>query len=133
MNIPTDGTKIHDHPLATFWFDHRGILHKVSKNTQRNPENVKDLYSRIKRIAHGKKVCALIECSKEAVSYKETRDYLKKEIPETFKAVAFITSTSLGKMIGTLMSVLAPTHVPAKVFTEEEEAKKWLQDYIHLC
>jgi hypothetical protein len=31
MLVPTNGTKIHEHPLATLWFDEKGILHKISK------------------------------------------------------------------------------------------------------
>src|SRR6185503_1414946 len=108
MNIPTDGTKVYDHPLAVLWFDSSGILHKVSKNVPRTAENVADLYNFIKRTTNGKKSCALIEVSKETASDKEVRERLKKEIPEVFTAVAFVTKTPLGQMIGTLNSVLAP-------------------------
>jgi len=128
MKTPTDGTKIHDHPLATLWFDKDGILHKISKNTPRTPENVKDLYTLIKRTTKGKKVCALIEVSEETVSNKEIREYLKKEIPQVFSAVAFVSVTPLGQMIGTLTSVLTPMQVATNVFKKEEDARKWLKE-----
>jgi hypothetical protein len=133
MRLPNDGTKIHQHPLATIWFDNEGILHKISKNTPRTVENVIDLYSLIRRTTDGKKVCALIEVSHETASGPEVRDVLKKEIPQTFKAVALITNTQIGQMVATMTSVLTPVYVPTEVFREEPEAEEWLRERIHLC
>lgn len=120
MQVPDQN--IQNHPLAVIWFDDQGILHKVSKNTVRTPHAVKDLYSSIRLMSKGKKVCALMEVSKEGISDKATRDVLKEEIPKTFKALAIMSNTPLGKMIGTLLTVLAPTHIPVKVFDKEEDA-----------
>ena len=133
MIIPTEGIKVHQHPLATLWFDHDGILHKISKTTPRTLESVKDLYSHIKRAIKGKKVCALFEVSKETASNKDVRKYLKKEIPQMFSAVALLSKTPVGETTGILISALAPTHIPTKVFKNEDDAKTWLKDYIHLC
>jgi len=58
---------------------------------------------------------------------------LKKEIPETFKAVAILASSQMGQMVTTMTSVLTPIHVPAGVFKEEPKAHDWLKDRIHLC
>ena len=74
-----------------------------------------------------------MEVSRESISDKKTREILKEEIPKTFSAVAIISSTSLGKMIGTFISVLAPTHIPAKVFDTESDARRWLKEHVHLC
>jgi hypothetical protein len=132
MRIPND-IKVYDHPLATIWFDKDGILHKVSKNKPRTQESVQDLYSYIRKLTKGKKVCGMLEVSKEGVSDVNSREYLKKEIPNTFAAVALMASTPLGQLTGTLMSVLTPTHIPTKIFKHEDDAKKWLTDYVHLC
>jgi hypothetical protein len=129
----TSGGYIQNHPLAVIWIDNEGILHKVSKNVPRTPADVKHLYSSIRTMTNGKKVCALMEVSKEGISDKETRDILKKEIPETFSALAIMSSTPLGKMIGSLIAVLAPSNIPAKVFDSEAEARKWLKEHSHLC
>jgi hypothetical protein len=133
MKVPSDNIKVHDHPLAVLWFSHDGILHKVSKNAARTPESIRDLYSLIRRAAKGKKVCALFEVSRESISDKETREILRQEIPKTFMAVAFMSSTPLGQLIATLQSVLAPSHIPTKVFKDEDKARDWLKNYIHLC
>ncbi len=133
MRIPKDGTKIHQHPLATLWVDNDGILHKISKNTPRTVENVTDLYSLIRRTTQGKKVCAMIEVSHETASGPEVRDVLKKEIPQTFTAVALITNTHIGQMVATMTSVLTPVYVPTGVFNEEPKAEEWLKERIHLC
>ncbi|MEO6253117.1 MAG: STAS/SEC14 domain-containing protein [Ferruginibacter sp.] len=133
MNLPTDGTKIHEHPLATLWFDSDGILHKISKNTPRNVDNVTDLYSLIRHATKGKKVCAMIEVSHETASGPEVRDVLKKEIPQTFRAVALLTNTQIGQMVATMTSVLTPVYVPTEVFKEEPKAEEWLKERIHLC
>jgi hypothetical protein len=133
MKVPSDPTKVHDHPLATLWFDQGGILHKISKRTPRTVETVSDLYTEIRRATKGHKVCAIFEVSNETASNKEVQDYLKKEIPELFKAVAFISKTPTGTMVGIITSILAPVHVPTKVFKDESSARQWLESYIHLC
>jgi len=133
MKPPKDGTKIYQHPLATLWVDSDGILHKISKKTPRTVENVTDLYSLIRRTTHGKKVCAMIEVSNETASGPEVRDVLKKEIPQTFRAVALITNTQIGQMVATMASVLTPVYVPTEVFKEEPQAEEWLKERIHLC
>lgn len=133
MTLPQDGTKIHEHPLATLWFDNEGILHKISKNTPRTVDNVTDLYSLIRRATKGKKVCAMIEVSHETASGPEVRKVLKKEIPLTFRAVALLTNTQIGQMVATMTSVLTPVYVPTEVFKEEPKAEEWLKERIHLC
>ena len=133
MKLPKDGTKIYQHPLATLWVDREGILHKISKKTPRTVENVTDLYSLIRRTTHGKKVCAMIEVSNETASGPEVRDVLKREIPQTFRAVALITNTQIGQMVATMASVLTPVYVPTEVFKEEPKAEEWLKERIHLC
>src|ERR1700757_3302705 len=133
MVIPTEGIKVHQHPLATLWFDHDGILHKISKNIPRTLDGVKDLYTLIKRTTKGKKVCALFEVSKETASNKDVRKYLKKEIPQIFSALALLSKTPVGETTGILISALAPTHIPTKVFNDEDKAKLWLKDYLQQC
>lgn len=125
--MQTPNENFQNHPLAVIWLDEEGILHKVSKSVPRKPETVKDLYSSIRDLTNGKKVCALMEVSREAISDKETLDVLKEEIPKTFSAIAIMSSTALGKMIGTFISVLSPMHIPAQVFESEGEAKEWLR------
>jgi hypothetical protein len=131
MELPKD--QFQNHPLAVIWIDNEGILHKVSKNTIRTPEAVRDLYASMRSMAKGKKMCALMEVSKEGISDLKTRTILKEEIPKTFSAVAIMSSTPLGKMIGTLISALASTHIPVKVFDTEQEAREWLKQHSHFC
>jgi hypothetical protein len=133
MQLPSKQIKVLEHPLATFWFDQEGILHKISKSTPRTIENVKDLYSLIKNTAQGKKVCAIIEVSNETASDRSVLEYLKQEIPQVFTAVAFLAKNATGYMTGLLTSVLAPAHVPTGVFKNEEEAREWFKNYLHLC
>ena len=133
MKIPKDGTKIHDHPLATLWFDKDGILHKISKKTPRTVDTVADLYRHIRLATEGNKVCAIFEVSDETASNEEVREYLKKEIPKLFKAVAFLSTTPTGTMVGIITSILAPHHLPTNVFRNENGARKWLEDFVHLC
>jgi hypothetical protein len=133
MKAPSDSKKVHQHPLATLWVDDDGVLHKISKNTPRTLDNVKDLYSEIKRTIKGKKVCAIIEVSNETASDRAVLDFLKQEIPQVFSAVAFLANTPTGLMTGLLTSVLTPAHVPTAVFKDENEAKVWFRDHLHLC
>src|ERR1700747_1392073 len=101
MHLPDDNTKVYDHPLAKLWFHKVGILHKLFKETHRTAEKVKDLYSYIRTLTKGRKVCAILEVSKEGISDKHSIEYLKQEIPHTFSAAAFMASTQMGQLTGT--------------------------------
>ena len=61
---------------------------------------------------------------------KEARDSLGKEGVELIKAGALLINSPLTKMLGNIFLTLNKPKVPTKLFTDEEEAKEWLRQYL---
>jgi hypothetical protein len=130
MKIPVDGTIIYDRPLAILWFDKDGILCSVAKNVPRTLENTREQFEFIGSLLGGKKVCILSDVSFSGSIDQEAREFVKKHAALQYKAIAIVTTSALGTMIGTLLSIIFPFTVPAKVFINEAEARQWLKQYL---
>ncbi|HEX8517213.1 MAG TPA: hypothetical protein VF868_13535 [Bacteroidia bacterium] len=77
----------------------------------------------------GRKLCAVIDISNASPTPADHREYNQKVLPEIFKAIAFVTSTALGKMLINLYLGLKPITFPTKVFSNEKEASDWVKQF----
>ncbi len=128
LKAPTDNTIVYDKPLATFWFDKDGILYSIAKNVPRTLENVKEQHEFIQSLTKGKKICAITEVSFSGTLSPEAREYSKRAM-DTYKAIAILTTTPMGKMIGAILSVITPISVPVKIFNNERKARQWIEQF----
>lgn len=129
MHIPENVKRI-EHPMATFWFDDKGILFSVTKPTKLNIEIMEEYMTFIKSIVKDQKVCILTDISKASPMDKQTRDYTAVQLQHISKAMAIISSTPLGKTLGRIFLQLDGQPYPARMFSNEKEAKEWLLNYI---
>ena len=60
---------------------------------------------------------------------KETRDYMGKEGARLINAGALVVDSALTKMLVNLFLLINKPNVPTKLFTDEKEAKEWLQHF----
>ncbi|MES2138791.1 MAG: hypothetical protein V4511_03730 [Bacteroidota bacterium] len=60
---------------------------------------------------------------------KEARDYAGKEGAKLIKASAIIVDSALTKTLLNLFLLINNPNVPIKLFTDEKEAKEWLQHF----
>ena len=130
MKIPADGTTIYDKPFSRMWFDDEGILNVITKNTPRTLQATKENLDFVRQIANGKLICAIADVSYSGMMDRETRQYVKKEFPKVYKALAILTHSALGKMIGTLLAAVISSSVPTKIFTDENQAREWIRQYL---
>ena len=96
-----------------------------------------DLETTKKLVEHRKTACkgnvypllANILAVKNAT--KEARDYFASEKGcEGITAAGIIIGSELGSMIGNFYSRISKPLRPTRLFTDEEEAKKWLVKYL---
>jgi len=90
-----------------------------------------------------------IECVKERISFsknqsyaclinmkgiksitRDAREYMATEGGKYLKAGALLVDSALSKMIGNLFLSINKPQVPTKLFTDEQQAKEWLQHYL---
>lgn len=128
---PPAGATIYEQELATFWFGEDGILYAKAKNAQRTLEIQKRTYEFIRQISGGKKVCLLSDLSSGGSAHDdETREYMAREMPHLFKAMALISTSAFARMATNTFMTLKGLPVPLRSFDNEEEAREWLKEYL---
>ncbi|HWY12347.1 MAG TPA: STAS/SEC14 domain-containing protein [Bacteroidia bacterium] len=128
---PPENAKVYEWDTSTFWFDESGIFCSISKKTPpQSLDEVKKSMEELYKIIGGKKVCMLLDVTYSAESTKETRDYAAVEFPKFVKAIAMLSQSALGKMMANLFFSIKAQPYPVKMFTDENEAKAWLKQYL---
>jgi hypothetical protein len=61
---------------------------------------------------------------------KETRNFSTQQLPNVYKAMAMISKPGLARFIMNILFQLKPPPIPMKSFTDAEEAKNWLKQYV---
>ena len=132
MQIPSPPTdrQVYEGTIATYWIDDDGNLVSVSKNPRRTVENISGNVALVKSITGNKKMALLIYLCNSPVPDKETRNFSRKQLPNVYKAMAMISKPGLARFIMNILFQLQPPPIPMKSFTDAEEAKKWLKQYV---
>lgn len=126
MKAP-ESAEIFETATSKYWFE-EGFLCAITKKAPAPPfETVKEQIEKFKKQLDGKKICAVIDITNASPSSREAREHNTKVLPELFKAIAFITGTPLGRIMATMYLGMKPPPFPTKVFSNEEDAKKWIR------
>lgn len=107
-----------------------GILYSYSKSLLRTVENISGNIALVKQIRGGKKVPLLIYLSNSPVPDKATRKFSTEKLPEIYTAMAMVSKPGLARFIMKILFRFKPPPIPMKSFTNDEEAKEWLQQFI---
>lgn len=128
MTKPTD-RETFEGEIATYWFD-GGILVSLSKSPKRTVENIKANVELVKRITGNKPVPLLIYLSNSPVPDKDARKYSTEQLPVIYSAMAMVSKPGLAKFIMNLLFALQKPPIPMKSFTNDQEAKNWLKQFL---
>lgn len=124
------GAETFESEIAVLWLGADGILYSSSKSPRRTVENISANIALVKRITGGRKMPLLVYLTPSPVPDKQTRDFVAKELPNTYSAMAMISGSGLGAVIMNFIFGLKPPAIPMKSFSDVEKAKAWLRDYL---
>ena len=116
--------------IADYHLSNEGILYSYSKNTKRTVQNITDNIALVKQITSGKKVPLLIYLCNSPVPDKETRKFSAEQIPNVYIAMAMVSKPGLAQMVMKMVFALKPPAIPMKIFSNDQDALKWLKQYI---
>lgn len=116
--------------IADYRYGDDGILYSYSKSTRRTVKNISENIALVKQITGNKIVPLLIYLSNSPVPDKETRRFSTEQLPRVYKAMAMVSKPGLSKLIMNILFRLKPPPIPMKSFTNDEEAKAWLRQYV---
>jgi len=129
LNIPNNIPLIKGE-IADYWLSDDGILYSYSKSPVRTVKNITENIQLVKQITGNKKVPLLIYLSNSPVPDKETRKFSTEQLPNVYTAMAMVSKPGLSKFIMNLLFSLKKPPIPMKSFTDDQEAKEWLKQYL---
>lgn len=128
---PPAGATVYEKELATFWLDDNGILYAKAKNAERTLEIQQRTYDFIRQLSRSKKVCLLTDLSSGGSTQDaETREYMAREMPFIFKAMALISTSAFGRLNTNTFMMAKGLPVPVRSFDSEDEARAWLKEFL---
>jgi hypothetical protein len=116
--------------IADYWLDNDGILFSFSKSPVRTVKNISENIALVRSITKNRKVPLLIYLTDSPVPDKATRKFTKEQLPEVYTAMAMVSKPGLTKLIMNILFKFSKTPIPMKSFTDDEEAKEWLKQYL---
>jgi hypothetical protein len=129
MNIPNNIPLIKGE-IADYWLSDDGLLYSYSKSPVRTVKNITENIQLVKQITGNKKVPLLIYLSNSPVPDKETRKFSTEQLPNVYTAMAMVSKPGLSKFIMNLLFSLKKPPIPMKSFTDDQEAKEWVKQYL---
>jgi hypothetical protein len=129
LNRPAN-TELIKGEIADYFFGDDGILYSYSKNPKRTIENISANVKLVKQITNNKRVPLLIYLSNSPVPDKAVRKFSTEQLPVIYSAMAMVSKPGLSKFIMNILFALKPPPIPMKSFTDDNEAKEWLKQYV---
>jgi len=121
--------EIFEGEIASYWFED-GILVSLSKSPQRTVENIRGNVELVKKITNNNPVPLLIYLSNSPVPDKATRKFSTEQLPVIYTAMAIVSRPGLARFIMNILFALKAPPIPMKSFTNDNEAKVWLKQFI---
>jgi hypothetical protein len=127
---PPNNIQLIEGEIADYYYDNTGILYSYSKSTLRTVENISGNIALVKQITGNKKVPLLIYLTNSPVPDKETRRFSTEQLPQVYTAMAMVSKPGLSTLIMSMLFKLKKPPIPMRSFTNDVEAKEWLQQYL---
>ena len=128
MLIPQDRALL-DTELAISWQNDLGWFCSVSKVTPLSLDKLIHHFEQVKVFNGGKKVCFLVKPIFFNSADANCRRYINTALEDQAKALAFLSSTAMERMGLNIFLKINPLNFPTKIFPNEIEAAKWLQQF----
>ncbi len=128
---PGINTTIYETPLTSLWFDEDGFLCSLTKKGERSIENYHQLIEVYKSLAkNGNKLCVISDSTNAVEMSKDVISLISTEFPKYMHALAIISTAPLvNSHINTFLK-LTFADFPVMMFATEDEAKKWLKEFL---
>jgi hypothetical protein len=127
---PPKEVKVISSPASDYWFDEEGILWAVTKKVEdRSLEERRAQVESFKKELGNKKICMIIDITESSPLTREAQHFNVEHYPKIFKAIAFISRSAFSRMLGHLYLGMHGTPLPYKIFSNEEDALKWIRQF----
>lgn len=115
-------------PLAKYWWLDEKVLYAHSKSTNRNIETVSENIAFVKSQNDNKPVKLVITIANSGMPDKATRDFVARELPNVYSAMAMLAPSKLTGFIVNVIYGLKKPPIPMRTFTDIDKAYKWITE-----
>lgn len=128
--LPPESAEIFETAASIYWFE-GDLLFVVSKKVaEPDMEIRKKQMQEFRQKLGERKICAIMDVSDAAPSSREAREYNSVELPKMFRAIAFIITKPLTRMLAQLYLGARPLSFPVKMCSNEKEALEWIRQFL---
>jgi hypothetical protein len=129
MKPSLDG-KIYEDDIAVYWLENEILLCSICKPITRTVPMLEKSFRLIEEITNGRKVCLLTDTSVAGSGSPEAREFSLNASGNHFNAMAMISSASFSSLLVNTFMTFSSQPIPMKIFSNEEEAREWLKNYL---
>lgn len=127
LSPPTDAIQA---PSGPVWLNDDGIIIALNNFVTHSLENAIENLKTTKDLAGTQARPMLVDITNVRTMSKDAREeYVRPQNKEFITAVALLTNSNVGRMIGNLFMSLNKHIVPVKMFTDADKAREWLLLY----
>jgi hypothetical protein len=129
---PNRTTDIFELEILTYWVENDDLLVTISKDVERTLTNIQPLVTLLQRLSNNgkKKICILTDGNLARPFSPEIREFVNAELGKYIKASVMFTETQMGNAMGFIYTTLHGDTFEVKVCANEQEARKWLKDFL---
>jgi len=114
-------------PYMTIEYIEPVVYNRYTKDVVLDAEKVRDIGDAVERVSQGKYFLLLSDIRKQIDIPPEAHKIIKEELPKRkIIANAVVVRWLAQRLITNVYSLLVKPKHPLKVFTDEQEAMKWL-------
>lgn len=129
--LPPNDAIIETTDTSVAWFEPSGIYCSVGlKKVKQMPFDEMKYFVEEWKKQFDNKVCMLSVVDGTQQTDKATRDYIATILPGVIKALSLVAESALARMASNLFFRINKQDYPVKVFTDVDEARKWLTQYL---
>lgn len=118
-----------ENPYVTMWMDEDLLCARYVEDLHMTLEVAKSCVEARLLFSNGRKFALLIDMRGIKSVTPEARKYMAGVGAILVKAGAMITGSLLNRTIGNIFLTIDKPSVPSKLFTDEQKARQWLQQY----
>jgi hypothetical protein len=119
-----------ENPYVTMWMDEDFLCARYKKALHMTLEIAKSCVGARLFFAAGKSYPLLVDMQGIKSVTTEARKYMASVGAMGVTAGALITGSQISRAIGNIFLAIDKPAVPTKLFTDEQKAREWLQQYV---
>ena len=129
---PPEGVIVYKTATSKYWLMKNGVLYvKIKKDSEQTLQDAQENLRTFRQVARRDLTPVLVNLEEAKSINAEAREYYSgDEYKELHNATAILIGNPVSKVLGNIFLGLNNIGVPTRLFTNEEKALKWLEEYL---